>query len=237
MEHVVPAKTFALFWGRGIPNHHHYGDRMILVHRDPNILMIDNFLTSSDITDLCKQMRGRQFHRSFTRNRCGKRVVCARRTSRTLIIPKSQSDVARRIEERAAAMVGLSPVNVEPLQIVSYIGGQHFKLHHDAGTLVGHRGCRDVVIPSHRAPRIFTIFCYLTTTGKGIGCTCFDDLYPPLSVQPQKGSALLFANFTHRGHPDARTSHSAQPLPHGHRKLGLNIWISDRSHVNAESVA
>ena len=231
MQRVVPVETFALFWGKGPKQYPRYGNRMTQVHKDPNILTIDNFLTSADINDLHNEIRGRRFRRSSMKDRWGRKVVCPRRTSRTIMLPKSQSEVTRRIEARAAAIVGVSVANIEPLQIVSYIGSQHFKLHHDAGTLIGDRDNRDVVIPSHRAPRIFTIFCYLTTTAKGIGCTFFNDLCPPLSVQPRKGSALLFANFTSGGHPDIRVSHSAQPLLRGHRKLGLNIWISDRSQI------
>jgi hypothetical protein len=49
---------------------------------------------------------------------------------------------------------GLSQVNVEPLQIVSYGPGQQFTLHHDAGTLL-----EDGSIPAMVAPRrLVTLF-------------------------------------------------------------------------------
>jgi hypothetical protein len=64
MQRVVPVETFALFWGKGPKQYPRYGNRMTQVHKDPNILTIDNFLTSADINDLHKQIRGRRFLRS-----------------------------------------------------------------------------------------------------------------------------------------------------------------------------
>ena len=40
----------------------------------------------------------------------------------------------RRIEGRAADLIGVEQINIEPLQIVRYKQGQSFGLHHDAGT-------------------------------------------------------------------------------------------------------
>jgi hypothetical protein len=40
----------------------------------------------------------------------------------------------RRIEGRAADLIGVEQINIELLQIVLYKQGQRFGLHHDAGT-------------------------------------------------------------------------------------------------------
>ena len=50
-----------------------------------------------------------------------------------------------------------------------------------------------------------------------------------LSVRPRSGTALVFCNVDERGESDARLCHRACPVPEGHVKFGVNIWISDVS--------
>jgi hypothetical protein len=52
--------------------------------------------------------------------------------------------------------VGLSQVNVEPLQIVSYRPGQRFNLHHDAGTLL-EDGSVPTMVPPRRLVTLFLV--------------------------------------------------------------------------------
>jgi hypothetical protein len=57
-----------------------------------------------------------------------------RRTSTFIHLRKGLDQTVRRIEGRAADLIGVEQINIELLQIVLYKQGQRFGLHHDAGT-------------------------------------------------------------------------------------------------------
>lgn len=84
--------------------------------------------------------------------------------------------------------------------------------------------------------RLVTLFVYLNTLPEGIGHTEFpllrlrdEDGGGVLSVRPRCGAALVFCNLDEAGLPDVRLVHRACPVPPGHIKFGMNIWVSDVS--------
>jgi Rps23 Pro-64 3,4-dihydroxylase Tpa1-like proline 4-hydroxylase len=85
------------------------------------------------------------FESSFTENDDHEEVVSSERTSRYIHLTKAQDVWVRAIENRAADIVGLTPQNIEPLQIVSYTDGQKFNVHHDAGTLLENNEVRYLI--------------------------------------------------------------------------------------------
>lgn len=92
----------------------------------------------------------------------------------------------------------------------------------------------DVVVETQDGPRrLVTLFVYLNTLPEGVGHTEFPLLCSAdgqaVSVRPRCGTALLFCNVDERGEPDARLCHRACPVPEGHVKFGVNIWITDVS--------
>jgi prolyl 4-hydroxylase len=122
-------------------------------------------------------------------------------------VKKGLDSAIRRVESRAAELVGMQSHNVEGLQIVSYTDGQKFETHHDIGPIDD--ACEHVVtvVPPRR---IITLFVYLNDLPEGIGTTNFPLLKPQqppppagtetgsgtdcLKVQPKRGRALLFCN-------------------------------------------
>lgn len=96
---------------------------------------------------------------------------------------------------------------VEPLQVVSYINGQSFGLHHDSGEVDDSGGV------SFSAPRrIATVFVYLSTLKEDEGGeTSFPLL--PLKVSPQAGTAVVFSNVLPNGLPDPRAVHEVFCTP------------------------
>lgn len=47
--------------------------------------------------------------------------------------------IVHSVEAKCAELLGVSTKSVEHIQIVRYTKGQHFDLHHDAGTLKKYR--------------------------------------------------------------------------------------------------
>ena len=151
----------------------------IQIHTDPAIYMIRNFLSASELDyfDVMCTHYGPKFKASFTDTDNDVEVISEERTSKFIHLSKSQDKYVRGIEQRAADLVGitasqqrcdirqyfllfilcmyvgLSSTNVEPLQIVSYGPGQHFTVHHDAGTLL-----EDGSVPNMITPRRLVTF-------------------------------------------------------------------------------
>jgi prolyl 4-hydroxylase len=107
---------------------------------------------------------------------------------------------------------------IEPLQLVRYLPGQFFNIHHDMGDLMDND---EVKLPKkHLAVkrRLVTVFFYLNT------------LEPDQGVQPKRGRVVIFSNLTADGLPDPRTIHAGEPVVSqetGFAKYGLNLWICE----------
>lgn len=130
-------------------------------------------------------------------------------------VKKGLDSAIRRVEGRAAELVGMQSHNVEGLQIVSYTDGQKFEVHHDIGPI--DEACEHVVtvVPPRR---IITFFVYLNDLPQGIGTTNFPLLKPSatsecLKVQPKRGRALLFCNVLVDDPSEPGTGQSMHPPP------------------------
>ena len=198
------------------------------VHRDPNIFLIEGFLTEAEIQHLDALVTPARFSKSYTDTEDGKKVVDEYRTSTFIHLGKSQDAHVRQIESRAANMIGMAPDMVEPLQIVQYSEGQKFETHHDMGT-IGEDNRVEKVVPPRR---LVTFFVYLNSLPKGAGGHTEFPLLK-LKVQPRRGQALLFCNVRKHGEPDHRVIHRACPVEGLHRKLGVCTFPASRSHAAA----
>jgi hypothetical protein len=198
-------------------------NKMTLIHSNPNVYLIRDFINVSEINYLdgiCTNCRN-SFRSSFTENSDNEEVVSEERTSQFVHLHKSEDRIVRGIEQKAADLVGLSPVCVEPLQIVSYRAGEKFNLHHDAGSL-DEDGNVEMVYPR----RLVTLFVYLNNLPEGEGHTEFP-LLNGLSVTPRRGCAVMFCNVLCDGTVDKRTVHQANPVSGSLTKYGLNVWLTD----------
>ena len=195
---------------------------MTKIHSSPNIYFIENFLNSSELIwfdTICTQHK-HQFQSSFTEDDDDlKEVISEDRTSTYIHLTKSQDRVVRAVEQRASELVGMSSENVEPLQIVHYTKGQHFDIHHDAGTLL-----EDFKVIGIQPTRIITLFIYLNNLPPGQGHTEFP-LLEGVSVTPRKGGALLFCNVLENGEIDPRLAHRALPVEGDLIKYGVNVSV------------
>ena len=120
---------------------------------------------------------------------------------------------------RAAAVAGVQPAVLEPIQVVRYLPGQSFDVHVDAW-------------PQSQAyamggNRNLTLFVYLSETPEEEtgGSTVFPDL--GLRLRPRLGSAVLWANLAASGEFDPRMKHIGE-APTLSTKFGLNVWLWDR---------
>lgn len=197
------------------------------VNASPNIYIIDNFLTAAELQHLHdKYVQCGKFQRSFVdKNEKGASGYdTSHRTSTFLHFTKSQGTRIAAIEQRAAQLLGSwTTRDIEPLQLVRYMPGQFFGVHHDMGDL--HDDGMVELPPRHALykRRLVTIFCYLNDVDEG-GATYFPCC--DLRVRPKAGRAVVFSNILGNGQIDARTIHAGEPVTNG-VKYGLNIWFCE----------
>lgn len=213
------------------PQSHRIGNLDLqLVHVNPHIYIIDDFLSPADLEYWHGRIDKGGFGRSYVDTDAGT-VEDDSRTSSFLAIPKRDSRKVADLEQRAAALLGCysSSSSVEALQLVRYRVGQYFNVHHD---LADYEEGAALILPpkSPYCPRrLVTIFCYLNQVHEG-GETefeaCRDENGQVLAIEPRPGRAVVFGNITQDGQPDARTVHAGRPVAKG-IKYGLNIWLTE----------
>lgn len=138
----------------------------------------------------------------------------------------------RAIEQRTADLLGCWVHQIEGLQLVRYLPGQFFGVHHDLGDLLSDDR---VLLPRKQFAmkrRLVTIFVYLNDLDKDQGgCTYFPKC-GGLRVRPKRGKAVLWSNITAEGYPDPNTIHAGEAVhaTTGDKnivKYGLNVWITE----------
>ena len=222
----LPWRLQDLFYGEPevLPNH----KWQVLYSGPPNVYLIKDLMTDKDIShfDDLISLNTRGFQSSFVNNEKNEEVLTEYRTSRYLRVKKGQDAIIRSIEGRIAQSVGLPSENIEPLQIVRYTDGQHFDVHHDAGTL-----CDDGEVELVQPKRLVTVFIYLNSLPEGEGHTEFPLLNEGkgLSVRPSRGDAVVWCNILPDGNVDPLLQHKACPVSKGLYKYGINVWFSETS--------
>lgn len=126
------------------------------------------------------------------------------------------------LRERIASITGLSPLAMEPVQVLHYAVGQQFAQHCDYldPEIEGHT--RDMAV---RGQRIATFLLYLNDDYEG-GATAFPRV--GLQHRGRKGDAFFFANVGLDHRPDPLTLHAGEPPTAGEKWL-MSQWIRDRA--------
>ena len=198
--------------------------KLILVHKSPNVFVMDDFLTHSELSYCETLFDNKRFSKSFLDTADNQTIYQEdQRTSSFLSLEKLQNAHVASIERRASEFLGVSVEQVEPLQLVRYRVGEFFGIHHDLGILY-EDGSVELPRRNTAAPkrRIATMFVYLNDSD---GCTYFPRLRH-LRVTPKRGRAVLFCNILQNGMPDPDTVHAGE-APKVKTKYGLNIWVCE----------
>lgn len=138
------------------------------------------------------------------------------RTGQTAALGRSNLDIVLFwLHERVTRLTGLTQSQAEPAAVIQYLPGQEYKLHLDI-LPVG----SEFVSPSQGGQRQSTALLYLNDDMQG-GATAFPKLN--LTVQPVKGSVLLFDNCDAAGEYYPDSLHSGCAVEQG-EKWVLSCW-------------
>lgn len=163
-----------------------------LVHADPPVYEIDNFLSPEacdQYIDLALNDGYRVQSKTFSVH------TAQARTSTTWYVDWAQT---AEFLDKGNQLTGFDFTNFEEPQIVRYETGEKFSWHMDT---IPPQYC------DNGGQRIATMIVYLNDVGLG-GETCFQDL--KIQVRPKKGKALLFFPAFLDGTEDDRTMHAGQ---------------------------
>lgn len=141
-----------------------------------------------------------------------------------------EDPIAKRVISKIEKLTGIPDNYQEWLQLVKYLPGQYYKMHHDNGeeTMSGPQG-----------PRLLTVFIYLNDVEEG-GATRFNDIFGDktmvqMDVFPRKGTALVWPSVLSEFPNDVydkRTYHEAMMVTKG-VKYGANAWLHLRDYKNS----
>lgn len=231
------------------------GNRLQLrrVYESPHIYEIEDFLSEAELQYFADVIKNCSFQKSFVDNmQCDSDTATSdaqaeekktKRQRRTLIDSTHRTstffafshradNTIRAIEQRTADLLGCWIHQIEGLQLVRYLPGQFFGVHHDMGDLLEDD---QVLLPrKHLAVkrRLVTLFAYLNDLAEDQGgCTYFPKC-EHFRVRPKKGMAVLWSNVDSNGYPDPNTIHAGEKVisksdDENAIKYGLNIWVTE----------
>ncbi len=173
---------------------------------------IPDLLSQSECQDVIDAINGSLQPSTVTR---GSRDY---RTSRTCHLRQNSPDLAARLDQRFADLVGVDPRLSEPIQGQRYDPGEYFKEHTDwfsPGTKEFDEHTRQ------GGQRTWTVMIYLNAVERG-GETCFKRL--GRCFTPLPGFGLAWNNLQADGTPNPFTLHEAMPVEEGHKWV-ITKWF------------
>jgi hypothetical protein len=193
--------------------------RLQLIYKSPNIYIIDQFLSATDIQYLFTHFISKyKFQRSFVddvgvvgkgtyENECETVVdrrkrasqqsrMSSHRTSSFLALNKQHDSRIASIEDKVASLFGCTAKHIEALQLVRYQSpDQYFNVHHDLGVYDETTG--NVELPKKSIwyqRRMITLFCYLNT------------------IPPENGGATYFPCCKQQNSPSKVIDNDVSPI-------------------------
>ena len=188
------------------------------VHSDPDIFLIDNFLSDAEC-DLLQAKALPHLQPSLVKNAdTGALEENPSRTNMDCNIP--QREAPSIVDKILHATNGNDARQLEILQVLRYQKGQQFRPHTD-----GFEG-PVTACGFHQSGRLVTFFCYLNDVDHG-GHTHFTQL--DLRIAPRKGMAVCFFPNTMGLEEDVRTEHEGSVAIDPKWLLVTWVWKNFRS--------
>lgn len=189
--------------------------------KDPDISVVDNFLTASECTELIELAKAKLKRSTVVDDKTGEPVEHSARTSSGAFFAKGETPLVADIEQRISMRTGIPVDNGEGLQVLKYEVGQEYRPHYDyfvqgADAQVDHL--------KNGGQRILTFLVYLNTPELG-GATCFPDV--GLEVAARQGRGLM---FSYAPNPASKSLHGGLPVLQG-EKWVITKWFREGKFV------
>lgn len=191
--------------------------------------IIEDFLTSEECAQLIEAARPRLEKSGSWDLKTASTQYTDYRTSEQMYFQNGENDLVKSIEERIAKLTGIPENHGEGMQVLRYVKGGHYKVHHDAFD-PRYEGNEPVLKVGGQ--RIMTFLIYLNTlSDENGGATYFPKLN--LRIKPERGKALFWHNVDEHGTIDMMMMHEGMDvLEDGVEKWILTRWIRQRPYVS-----
>ena len=147
------------------------------------------------------------------------------RTSRTCHLRQNHPELAAKLDQQFADLLGVDPRFSEPIQGQRYDPGEYFKEHTDWFT----PGTKEFTKhTTNGGQRTWTVMVYLNAVERG-GETCFKRL--GRCFTPVPGLALAWNNLQADGTPNPFTLHEAMPVVRGNKWV-ITKWFREKTGRN-----
>ncbi|KAM3574796.1 hypothetical protein VYU27_003324 [Nannochloropsis oceanica] len=189
-----------------------------LVHAQPPMYLIDNFLSPEECQALMAAAKGSLIRAPVVG--AGNGQLSGSRTSSTCYL--AREDVPSLLH-KICLLTGKPQEHIELPQVGRYLASQEYKQHFDAFDLDTEDGRR---FAENGGQRVATVLIYLNHVVSG-GCTHFRCLN--LSITPTQGLAVVFFPASLDGCLDDRALHAAEPAID--EKWVSQVWIRQGSYA------
>jgi prolyl 4-hydroxylase len=186
--------------------------------QQPRAALLDGLLNVDECSELIQYAKNKAVQRSgVIDHNSGTNVEHPARTSSTVFLRRSETDLIALIENRLCELTQWPKTHGEGIQILFYDIGQQYKAHFD---------WFDPNKPSAQTQlrrggqRVATTIIYLANAQTGGGT------YLPearVRLQPRAGGAVFFNNLTVSGKPDRYSLHCGEPVQKG-LKVIATYW-------------
>ena len=193
-----------------------------LIHDDPEIFTIDNFLTNEECDHFINISKN-QFKQSLVADiNGGKGQLSSGRTSENTWIKHNEDPITFTIAEKIANIVNIPLNNAEKFQVVHYNENQEYRQHYD--------GWKHDYSPKalknmeKGGQRMKTALVYLNTVEEG-GGTKMTKLNKTITAE--KGKLLVFNNTYKNSHErHILSEHAGMPVLKGEKYI-FNLWFRE----------
>lgn len=186
--------------------------------RQPNIVVIGNFLSEEECDGLIKAATPRLARSLTVATKTGGEELNADRTSNGMFFARSENELIARVERRLAQLTRWPLENGEGLQILHYGVGAEYKPHYDYFD-PAEPGTPSIL--KRGGQRVATVVMYLNEPIKG-GGTVFPDVH--LEVAPKRGNAVFFSYD--KPHPSTQSLHGGAPVIEGEKWIATK-WLRE----------
>ncbi|XP_061174992.1 prolyl 4-hydroxylase subunit alpha-1-like isoform X2 [Saccostrea echinata] len=191
------------------------------IYLDPWIVVYHDVVSDYEIETIKKLATPRLGRATVHNARTGKLETAEYRVSKSAWLKDDDDPVIHNVNNRIAAITGLSMKTAEDLQIANYGLGGQYEPHFDFARKEETNAFRDL----GSGNRIATWLTYMSDVDAG-GATVFP--YIGVKLFPKKGAAAFWYNLYRNGDGIYDTRHAACPVLVG-QKWVSNKWIHERS--------
>ncbi|MEM7057991.1 MAG: 2OG-Fe(II) oxygenase [Pseudomonadota bacterium] len=191
-----------------------------ILNINPLIVTVDDFLSAQECEALIEAASG-DLRRSRVVGKDGEVFESESRTNSTTVVSADQTPVVTKFLMTLGMLLRIPVSHAEEMQVLHYGAGQEFKPHHD-GLFLEDGEDRAALYEQQGGQRLFSTMVYLNDVENG-GTTEFPNLN--LSVDPQQGRLLIFANTGAGSRFMSNLSlHAGTPVEQGEKWSAITWW-------------